>query len=175
MKSFAVIGLLLVSAGANAEVVSASANSFEVRETVTLVVPPDRAFDGFRHIGSWWDPQHTYSGDSANLSLSLAAGGCFCERIPKTGGSVEHLRVAYLDPGKRLVLTGALGPLLYEAVTGVMDIEVKRIAGGSQLTLDYKAAGFASGGAEKFAGAVDGVLADQVKRYRSFVTSQPRD
>ncbi len=175
MKYLAALGLLLASASARAEVVSASANGFEVRETVTLVVPADRAFDGFRNIAGWWDPEHTYSGDSANLSLAATAGGCFCERIPKTGGSVEHLRVAYVDPGKRLVLTGALGPLLYEAVTGVMDVEVKRVAGGSQLTLDYKAAGFASGGAQKLAAAVDGVLAGQVKRYRSFVTSRPKD
>ena len=36
------------------------------------------------------------------------------------------MRVTYVDPGKRIVLTGALGPLLYEATTGVMDIQVKR-------------------------------------------------
>lgn len=173
MKIIALVVLALGSPAA-AEVVSASANGFEVRETVPLVVPPDTAFTSFSNVSEWWDPQHTYSGDSANLSLASSAGGCFCERIPKTGGGVEHLRVAYVEPGKRLVLTGALGPLLYEAVTGVMDIQVKTIAGGSQLTLDYKVSGFANGGADKLAPAVDQVLAAQMKRFRVYARSLPR-
>jgi hypothetical protein len=170
------LALLLLAAGtpASADVVSASANGFEVRETVPLVVPPDVAFKAFGQLPSWWDPEHTYSGQSSNLRLELVPGGCFCERIPKSGGGVEHMRVAFVDPGKRLVMTGALGPLLYEATTGVMDIEVKTIAGGSQLTLDYKVAGFANGGAEKLAGAVDGVLGEQMKRFRTYATSRPR-
>jgi hypothetical protein len=172
MRALLLGAIALVSTSASAEVVSASPNGFEVRQTVNLVVPPAAAFDAFRNIGAWWDPEHTYSGDSANLSLTLVPGGCFCERLPK-GGGVEHMRVAYIDPGKHIVLTGALGPLLYEAVTGVMDVQVKTIAGGSQLTLDYKAAGFARGGADKLAPVVDSVLGAQVKRYRTYVTSRP--
>lgn len=173
MKKLALL-LLAVGTPASADVVSASANGFEIRETVPLVVPPDVAFKAFGQLPSWWDPEHTYSGQSSNLRLDLVPGGCFCERIPKTGGGVEHMRVAFVDPGKRLVMTGALGPLLYEATTGVMDIEVKSIAGGSQLTLDYKVAGFANGGAEKLAPAVDGVLGEQMKRFRTYATSRPR-
>jgi hypothetical protein len=172
MRALLLGAIALVSTSASAEVVSASPNGFEVRQTVNLVVPPAAAFDAFRNIGAWWDPEHTYSGDSANLSLTLVPGGCFCERLPK-GGGVEHMRVAYIDPGKHIVLTGALGPLLYEAVTGVMDVQVKTIAGGTQLTLDYKAAGFARGGADKLAPVVDSVLAAQVKRYRTYATSRP--
>ena len=48
-----------------------------------------------------------------------------------------------------------------------MDISVKSAAGGSQLTLDYRAAGFARGGGEKLAAGVDEVLAEQMKRYRA--------
>ena len=172
MKQILPIALLVSASPATAQVVSANSNGFEVRETVRLVAPPKVAFDAFRNIGAWWDPDHTYSGDSANLSLSLTPGGCFCERIPKAGGGVEHMRVAYIEPGKHVVMTGALGPLLYEAVVGVMDIQVKTIAGGSELTLDYKAAGFANGGADKLATAVDGVLAAQMKRFRSYAAGQ---
>ena len=166
--------LLLASAPASAEVVSASSNGFEVRETVPLVVPPEAAFKAFGELPAWWDPQHTYSGDSANLRLQLTPGGCFCERIPKSGGGVEHMHVAYVEPNKRVVLTGALGPLLYEATTGVMDVQIKTIAGGSQLVLDYKVAGFANGGADKLAPAVDGVLAEQLKRFRTYATGRPK-
>jgi hypothetical protein len=56
-----------------------------------------------------------------------------------------------------------------------MDIKLKTIAGGSQLTLDYKVAGFANGGADKLAPAVDGVLAEQLKRFRTYATSRPKD
>lgn len=174
MRYLVLIAATALSTPATAEVVSASSTGFEVRETVPLVVPPGAAYAAFTNIGAWWDPQHTYSGDSANLSLALSPGGCFCERVPKTGGGIEHLRVAYIEPGKRIVLTGALGPLLFEAVNGVMDVEVKTIAGGSQLTLDYKASGFAKGGADKLAAAVDQVLAVQMKRLRTFAAARPK-
>lgn len=166
--------LVLLAAPASAEVVSASANGFEVRETMPLVVPPEVAFKAFGDLPAWWDPEHTYSGKSSNIRFELMPGGCFCERIPKTGGGVEHMHVAFVDPGKQVILTGALGPLLYEAATGVMDVRITTIAGGSQLTLDYKVAGFANGGADKLAPAVDAVLAEQLKRYRAYATARPR-
>ncbi len=164
---------MLIAAPASAEVVSASANGFEVREVVNLVVPPGIAFASFADMPAWWDPEHTYSGKSENLSLSLVPGGCLCERFPD-GGGIEHLRVTYVDPGKRVVLTGPLGPLLYEATAGVMDVQVKSTAGGSQLILDYRAAGFAKGGGDKLAPVVDQVLAGQMKRLRTYATSRPR-
>jgi hypothetical protein len=173
MKSFAALAILLASAPATAEVVSASPNGFEVRETVNLVVKPEVAFASFGNIGAWWNPEHTYSGKSENLRLDLTPGGCFCERFPK-GGGIEHLHVAYVEPGKRVIMTGSLGPLLYEATSGVMDVQVKPTAAGSQLTLNYRAAGFAKGGAEKLAPLVDQVLAEQIKRLRAFATSRPK-
>ncbi len=173
MKSLAALAMLLASVPATAEVVSASPNGFEVRETVNLVVKPEVAFASFGNIGAWWNPEHTYSGKSENLRLDLTPGGCFCERFPK-GGGIEHLHVAYVDPGKRVIMTGSLGPLLYEATSGVMDVQVKPTAAGSQLTLNYRAAGFAKGGAEKLAPLVDQVLAEQIKRLRAFATSRPK-
>jgi len=107
------------------------------------------------------------------LSFAPAPGGCFCESFPE-GGGIEHMRVTYVDPGKRMILTGSLGPLLYEATTGVMDVQVKSTAGGSQLTLDYRVAGFANGGADKLAPIVDGVLASQMKRFRAYATARPK-
>jgi hypothetical protein len=72
------------------------------------------------------------------------------------------------------VLTGALGPLLYEGTVGVMDVQVKQVAGGAQLTLDYKVAGFANGGADKLAPDVDGMLAAQMTRLRAYAARRPR-
>ena len=174
MKALIAAALMAASSPAASEVVSTGSNGFEVRHTVNLVVKPEVAFAAFANVAGWWSKEHTYSGDSKNLSLDLRPGGCFCERFPEGGGGIEHLRVTFLDPGKRVILTGALGPLLYEAVTGVMDVQVKSTAAGSQVTLDYRAAGFANGGAEKLAPLVDQVLGEQMKRLRTFATSRPR-
>ena len=173
MKWAIALAMLVAPAAAQAEVVGAGNNSFEIRHVVQIVMPTERTFDAFTRVSQWWNKAHTYSGDSANLSLSPQPGGCFCERMPN-GGGIEHLRVTYIEPGERLVLTGALGPLLYEAATGVMDIQVERIAGGSRLTLNYKVAGFANGGAEKLAPLVDQVLGDQVARFRKFAAAIPQ-
>jgi hypothetical protein len=173
MKHVVALTLLAASTPAAAEVVGSSPNGFEVRQVVPLVVKPEVAFQSFANLPAWWDPQHSYSGKAENLSLTLTPGGCFCERFPK-GGGIEHMRVTYVDPGKRILMTGALGPLLYEATAGVLDVQVKSTAGGSQLTLDYKAAGFANGGADKLAPIVDAVLADQLRRYRKYATARPR-
>ena len=172
MRTCPLIVLSMLAAPTAAEVVSAGPNGFHVRQSVHMVVPTDRAYAGFGQVATWWNKEHTYSGDSANMSLALSPGGCFCERLPN-GGGIEHMRVSYIDPGKRIVLTGSLGPLLYEATTGVMDMRFERTAGGSKVTMDYKVAGFASGGAEKLAPLVDGVLGEQFKRYREYVRKPP--
>ena len=48
-------------------------------------------------IGNWWDPQHTWSGKSENLSLEPVPGGCFCE-THENGGRIRHMNVIY--PGR---------------------------------------------------------------------------
>ena len=166
------IGLAaLLSAPAGAAIVQSGPNGFEVRHQVTLVVPPDEAYAAIGRISGWWSKDHTYSGDSANLSLTLRAGGCFCEKLEK-GGGIEHMRVTLVQPGERVVMTGALGPLLFEGVSGVLDMKVERIAGGAKLTMDYRAAGFAKGGADALAPVVDTVLGQQLKRYREYVVQK---
>jgi hypothetical protein len=107
------------------------------------------------------------------MSLQLRPGGCFCEPL-EGGGGVEHMRVTYLKPGEQIVLTGSLGPLLYQATAGVMDVRFERIAGGTRVTLNYRAAGFAKGDGDKMAPLVDQVLADQMKRYRTYAAGAPK-
>jgi uncharacterized protein YndB with AHSA1/START domain len=167
MKWIVVLGLVVAGSAAKAEVVSAGPNGFHLRQSVQMVVPQQAAYAAFGEVRNWWNPEHTYSGKSANLGMTLVSGGCLCERLDN-GGGIEHMRVTFIDPGKRIVLTGSLGPLLYEATTGVMDMTFERIAGGSKVTMDYKVSGFAEGGAEKLAPLVDAVLADQFKRYREY-------
>jgi hypothetical protein len=171
MRAVPLIVLSMIASPAAAEVVNSNSNGFHVRESVRLVVPQPVAYDAFAKIGSWWNKDHTYSGSGANLSLATTPGGCFCERVPE-GGGIEHMRVTYVKPGERVVLTGSLGPLLFEATSGVMDVQFKRIAGGAEVVMDYKAAGFAGADAQKFAPLVDQVLAEQMKRFREFARTQ---
>ena len=164
------IGFLLavaMSGPAAAEVISSAQHGFEVRETVNLVVPVAQAYAAFARLPAWWNEAHSYSGKAANMKLALTPGGCLCEAIPE-GGGVEHMRVSVVQPNERIVLTGALGPLLYEAAPGVMDVKFERIAGGTKVTMNYRAAGFANGNGDKLAPVVDSVLADQMKRFRAF-------
>ena len=164
---------LLAAGPASAEVLSASPTGFEVQEVVNLVVPQPSAYAAFGQVGQWWNKEHTYSGEASRMSLQLRPGGCFCEPL-EGGGGVEHMRVTYLKPGEQIVLTGSLGPLLYQATAGVMDIRFERIAGGTRVTLNYRAAGFAKGDGDKMAPLVDQVLADQMKRYRTYAAGAPK-
>ena len=43
------------------------------------------------------------------MTLQMRPGGCFCETLDG-GGGIEHMRVTYVQPGERIVLTGSLGP-----------------------------------------------------------------
>ena len=74
MKWILAAGLLVAPAIAHAEVVSSSANGFHVRQTVQLVVPQPNAYASFQQLPGWWNSEHTYSGDSKNLSLELKSG-----------------------------------------------------------------------------------------------------
>ncbi len=155
-----------------AEVTAATANGFEMRQVRRTAFAPADAYARFVDVARWWNPEHTYSGKAENLSLRAVAGGCFCETLAD-GGGVEHLRVAMVMPGKRMVLAGALGPLLYDAVAGSMDVVVKPAEGGSEVTITYRVAGFAKGGADKLAPIVDKVLGEQADRLAASMAARP--
>ena len=173
MRAVPLIVLSMMAAPTSAAVVSAGEHGFEIQHSVNLVVPQAHAFAAFGQVGQWWGKDHTYSGDAARMTMQLRPGGCFCEML-EGGGGIEHMRVTYLQPGERVVMTGSLGPLLYEATAGVMDVKVERIAGGSRVTMNYRAAGFAKGGAAAMAPLVDQVLGEQMKRFRVFAAGAPK-
>jgi len=173
MRLGILIPALLIATPASAAVLNADDHGFEIQQSVNLVVPQPEAYAAFARIGLWWNSEHSYSGDARRMTLQLRSGGCFCESLDN-GGGIEHMRVTFVQPGERVVLTGSLGPLLYEATTGVMDVKVERIAGGSRVTMNYRAAGFAKGGAAAMAPLVDQVLGDQLKRYRVYAAAAPK-
>ena len=147
---------------AQAEVKSASPSHFEVESKVVVAAAPAATYAMLGRIGEWWSPSHTYSGSAANLSMELKAGGCFCERVPKDGGTIEHLRVVQARPGATLRALGGLGPLQAEAVAATLTWSLKPVAGGTEVTQNYVVSGRARAGLETLAPLVDRVLLEQL-------------
>jgi len=156
------------SAFAAAEVASVASNGFEVRESAHVAAPPDKVYAGLLHPARWWSSDHTFSGSSVNLTLDARPGGCWCETL-RDGGSVEHLRVIYVSPGKVLRLRGGLGPFQTLGVEGVMTFTIKPGAGGSEVSLTYAVGGYSKDGFDTLSKAADQVLAEQLERLKDFV------
>ena len=164
----ALLAVLPLVQHAAAEVVSVAANGFEVRESVQVAASPDKAFAALLMPARWWSPEHTFSGNAANLSLDAHAGGCWCESLPG-GGSAEHMRVVYVAPGKALRLRGALGPFQSLGVEGAMTWSVKGDATGSEISVSYALGGYVKEGFDGLSKAADRVLGEQIERLKKLI------
>jgi hypothetical protein len=164
-------GILAVAATfepAAAEVVSVSQNGLELRETVHVAATADKAFAALLLPARWWDSEHTFSGSAANLTLDARAGGCWCEKL-QGGGSVEHMHVVYVAPGKVLRLRGALGPLQGLGVDGALTWSVKGGTNGTDISVSYAVGGYVKDGFEGLSTGVDHVLGEQLERLRKLI------
>jgi len=171
---FMAAGLTGLAVPAFAEVAQKNETGFVVRVAGEVAASPADAWKAFVTPSKWWNPAHTFSGDSANLSLDPAANGCFCERMPvpkdapagQKPGSVMHLRVLYAEPYRAMRMTGGLGPLQSEAVVGTMTVTFKPVDGangtGTRILWEYVVGGYMRYKSETIAGAVDKVLNDQL-------------
>jgi hypothetical protein len=149
----------------HAAVVSSSAEGFTVREEAEFAGPPASAWKRLIDVGSWWDPQHTYSGRSSNLTLTLEPGGCWCEKLDN-GGFVRHLDVVLVIPEKTLRLTGGLGPLQGIGATGALTFTLRSASpAATSVIAEYSVVGYSREGLTSMAGAVDQVLGEQLRRF----------
>lgn len=167
----ALVALFALVGAARAEVTEAQPYGFESVQTVQIAAPPAKVWAGLENPGGWWN--HSWSGDGKNFTMSLKAGGCWCETLPG-GGGVEHLRVIFVDPGKTARFEGSLGPLSMSGLFGHMQWNLTPKDGGTSLTWIYDVAGFVKGGLGQRPAAVDGVLGEQIGRLKKFVeTGKP--
>lgn len=170
LAPLAIAGATLAPA-ASAKVAQVGPNGFVVRHIGQVPASAEEAWAVLIKPALWWDSDHTWSGDAANLSLDARAGGCFCEILldkaaPKAGarGSVEHMRVIYVERPRALRMVGALGPLQADAVNATLTIQLKPDEkGGTQILLEYAVGGFSRTPFEKLAPGVDGVLGEQMQ------------
>lgn len=168
----AVIGFV-AAGGAVAEVVDSAAAGFTTRNVVEVSASPERVWQALTdEVAGWWHPDHTFSTDSANMSLEARAQGCLCERLPG-GGSVRHMQVVFAQPGERLVLEGGLGPLQRVAAAGAMSFTLSADPDAERPTTDleltYQVGGYLPDGLEGWAQAVDAVLGEQLQRLERYV------
>ena len=164
--------LLLLSPFARAEVLEASDGGFSVRNSVTVKAASEEVWATMTgQIAEWWNPDHSWSADAGNLYMDAKLGGCFCEHLPATGGSVEHLRIIYFSPGQEIRFDGALGPLQGMATGGRMIWTIEGTGEGTRITFTYKVHGWAEGGLAGIAPAVDGVIRQQLERLAERVDS----
>lgn len=167
-----VIGALLAAGAALpcfGEVAAASAGHFRVEVVQDTAASPERFYQALvGEVGRWWHPDHTFTGNAANLSLDPVPGGCFCERFP-AGGGARHLEVVFAKPGAVLRLTGGLGPLQGGALSGTLTFTVKPRDGGSTIEATYVVSGFHTPPLDQWAPAVDRVLALQVQRLARYL------
>ena len=156
----------LAAAPVRAEVTVAGEGGFTVTEKFQTTAPPAKVWAVLVTPSRWWDGEHSWSGNSANLSLEAKAGGCWCEVLPN-GGSAQHMTVDFVEPGKTLRMRGALGPLGSLAVTGIMGVVIAPDGSGSSVTLSYQVGGFTPVNLEALAPDVDAVLAAQLLRLKT--------
>jgi uncharacterized protein YndB with AHSA1/START domain len=164
----------------HAAVLESDASGFTVRSKVTIAATPARVYEMLVGIGAWWDPQHTRSGDSRNMSIDARPGGCFCEALPD-GGGVQHGVVVYAAPAKLLRLDAMLGPLQERAVIGVLTWKLDPAGDATTVTVTYAVGGHVASGSAgapsglaELAEPVDGVIGAQLERLAAFVeTGKP--
>ena len=169
------IAAMLFAAGlAPAEIVESGPGGFTVRTTLAIKAQPDDVYRKFmRDIGEWWNSAHTFSGDAHNLRFEDHPGGCLCERLPNNGFT-RHLEFITLVPGKRLVLSGAMGPLQTLAAAGTLQFVFTPSEGGTKLDAIYAVTGYLEKGMNSWAILVDMMLAEQVTRLKNYVeTGKP--
>lgn len=170
-----------LAAPASAEVVAKGDAGFTIHLEADIPQPPATVWPVLIAPAKWWSAEHTYSHDAANLYLDAQASGCFCELLPKPKdapegqrrGSVEHLRVVYVQPGAALRMTGALGPLQGEALAGTMTIKLAGTKEGTHVELDYIVGGYARFRLDEVAPVVDKVLGEQVARLADAAKDPP--
>lgn len=174
MKSTAFLSALALVAPtlSRADVADSAANGFTVKLAVTIRASPQDVYSRLvHHIGDWWDPAHTFSGDAHNLSIDDKPMGCFCEKLAD-GGGVRHMEVVNADPEKVLVLVGGLGPLQAMAVTGSLTIQLAPVRDdGTRVAVVYAVTGYSPAGMNALAEPVNTVLTQQFVRLKSFVES----
>jgi uncharacterized protein YndB with AHSA1/START domain len=155
-----------------ADVAASKSDAITIRVERSSKAPPEVVWAQLIRISEWWGADHTWSGDAANLTLNLTQGGGFDETLPE-GGFVRHMAVIYCAPGKKLRMTGVLGPLQEFALQGTMTIDLEKVDEGCKLVMTYHLTGSYTPGLDKVASIIDKVLTEQFESLSTRAEKHP--
>lgn len=165
---------LFAAAPAQAEVKQTWAAGFRLENRATIAASPDKVWAALGQVGKWWNGEHSYSGDSANMTMPLTPGGCFCEALPK-GGGVKHGEVVMVMPGQTLRVSAPLGPLQGEGVSAALTFTLTATADGKTEVVETFNVGGARPEIVGYAAGIDGVVGEQLGRLKAYVEAgKPR-
>lgn len=160
---------------ANNGVVESSNTGFSLSLDVPVGTAPSTTYECFvKNVGQWWDPDHTYSSDAANLSFDTTVDGGLTEVLPG-GGFVRHLQLVNLMPGELIRLEGGLGPLQEHGVHGSMTIQFESVEEGTIIQLSYNVGGHMPNGKvtfQQWAPIVAQVIRQQLERLKIYCEAQ---
>lgn len=155
------LGLLLCGPG-HGEVVSSSDTHFVLHLEMSSTLPPDRMWERLVNPARWWHPDHTYSGDAGNLTLTAEAGGLW--REDWAAGSVAHGEVLYVQEGEILRLEAPFGPLQGLGAYTVWTITIEPAGDGSLVLFDEISSAPPGSKMDEMAKAVDYVKSEAIQR-----------
>ncbi|HEY0504008.1 MAG TPA: SRPBCC domain-containing protein [Lysobacter sp.] len=169
MQAMAAVAVLAACGVAQAAVKDSSAGGFTVENVEVVPVDADTAWKALVHdIDRWWPKDHSWWGKASKLSIDARAGGCFCEIAGPQ--QALHMTVTFVDPGKTLRMVGGLGPLQGMGLHGALEFRLAPDdAGGTRITLYYRAGGYSPDDLGKFAPVVDQVQGQQLRGLADYL------
>lgn len=172
LATIALVGAAYAASPAAAAVHQSSDAGFVIRISAEVPAGVDETWQKLLRPADWWSGEHTYSGDASNMSIEQHAGGCFCEALPDPDGgalapprgSIEHMRVLYMEKARVLRMSGGLGPLQSEAVQGTLTVVLKPGEAGTRILWEYVVGGYMRQKPAEVAPLVDRVMTEQAAR-----------
>ena len=161
-RMITLVCVLAISTATQAAVVDASDTHYRLRHEATSTLAPAAMWRRLLHPERWWHPDHTYSGDAANLSLDARAGGYWLENW--SGGSVAHGRVLLVQDERVLRLDAPFGPLQGLGAVATWTITLEPIDEGTRVVFEETATAAPGSAMEAMAKAVDGVKSEAIRR-----------
>ncbi len=163
--AIAIVFLFVAPGIPHAEIVAASDTHFVLRHEAVSALDAAQLWERLIQPAAWWHPDHTYSGDSGNLSLDAKAGGLW--REDWDGGSVSHGKVVFVNHGEQLRMEAPFGPLQALGAYTIWTITISPKDDGSRVVFDEVSTAPPGTDMAEMAKAVDFVKQEAIQRLVS--------
>ncbi|RDV26119.1 SRPBCC domain-containing protein [Alteromonas aestuariivivens] len=168
IKPFVLSCMMLLAGPAWSELVAVSPSGFIIKNRFETTHSAEAIWAALvNDIDQWWPKDHSWW--QGTFSIDAVAGGCFCELSDNR--SAEHMRISFVEPHQRLLMTGGLGPLQGMGIYGALNWQIIPLVEGSEVTLTYQVHGYSPQGFEQLAPVVDKVQHQQLSALKHFLQS----